>query len=376
MAIVVQHGDLMSRIAASHGAGLGWRRRGAVADEVVHFGLAVHLVDRHPQRLAGPVVNRFAQGFAGAHDAAQNQVVFLLRLRHRLHHHLQRRGEKKAVAHPVLLHQPEGFLRIEAAAIAENRFAEIPGRQQRVEQAAGPGPVGRRPEHVAALRKEIVRADKAGQITEQGSLRHQGALRIAGGAAGVDEQGRIIGGGIAGGVARRGQRQQGGPLAHPGFACAADTDHVFELRQGGARGGQLFQPTVVDDGHPHLGVRQAILERIGAEQMRHRHRNRAHLVAGDVRNAGFRPLRQDDGNAVTGHDAHGAQHIGQSIGGLLEIPEGPGFRVSGLILVVQGEARPVVRPAPAAGLGDVVARRHLPAKRRPQGLPVACRRVE
>ena len=82
---------------------------------------------------------------------------------------------------------------IEAPAIADDRLAEVQRGQQRVHEAAGPRPVGRRPEEIARLRKAVVRMDEAGQVAEQAAMRHQRALRRAGRAARVDEQRGIVG---------------------------------------------------------------------------------------------------------------------------------------------------------------------------------------
>ena len=112
----------------------------------------------------------------------------LARLRERLHHQLERRREQERVADLVLLDQRERALGVEAAAIADDRLAEIQRGQQRVHQAAGPRPVGRRPEQVARLREAVVRVDEARQVAEQALLRHQRALRRAGRAARVDQQ--------------------------------------------------------------------------------------------------------------------------------------------------------------------------------------------
>ena len=67
--------------------------------------------------------------------------------------------------------------------------------QQRVEQAAGPRPVGGRPEHVARLREEVVRMDEARDVADDQAVRLERPLRRAGRAAGVDDQCRIVRGG-------------------------------------------------------------------------------------------------------------------------------------------------------------------------------------
>ena len=49
-------------------------------------------------------------------------------------------------------------------------------RQQHVEEPAGPGPVGRSPEAIARLRKELVRKLDTRQMPEQHALRVQRSL--------------------------------------------------------------------------------------------------------------------------------------------------------------------------------------------------------
>ena len=55
-------------IGAAHRARLRRPQRVRVADDVVHLGLAEHLVDRDAERVARPLEHRRADRFAGAHD--------------------------------------------------------------------------------------------------------------------------------------------------------------------------------------------------------------------------------------------------------------------------------------------------------------------
>ena len=88
---------------------------------------------------------------AGTHDGAQVQPVALPRRGHGLHHRLQRRRKEKRVGDGVALHQLERPLGREAALVGDDAAAEVQRRQQRVDQAAGPGPVGRAPEHAVRV---------------------------------------------------------------------------------------------------------------------------------------------------------------------------------------------------------------------------------
>ncbi len=160
-AVLVDERDAVPRVGSPHRAGLRRPERVRVADDVVHLGLAEHLVHRDAERLARPLEHGGAERLARAHRAAQPDVEALARPRERLHHQLERRREQEGVAHLIALDQAERALRIEAAAIADDRLAEVQRGQQRVHQAAGPGPVGRRPEHVALLREPVVRVDEA-----------------------------------------------------------------------------------------------------------------------------------------------------------------------------------------------------------------------
>ena len=224
-------------------------------------------------------------------------VVTLSRLRHRFHHHLERGRKQERIAHPVFFDQRERALGIEAAAVAYDRAAEIQRRQQRVHQAAGPRPIRRRPEHVAGLRELIVRVHEAGQVAEQALLRHQRAFRRAGRPAGVDEDRRIGG---ARGHRRelvRGLLQQPVPVEQPRLARAGDADRVAQAGQAVADRREVRQRCRIDDGDQAFRILQPVFERLGAEQERQRNRDGAQLIAGDVGDRGFGPLRQHDRDA-------------------------------------------------------------------------------
>src|SRR3954452_6880316 len=102
------------------------------------------------------------------------------------------------MAYGVLRDQVIGLLGVEAATVAEDLEDEEPARQQRVHESAGPRPVGGRPERIALLRKKVVRVDEARDVAEQDTMRLERALRRAGGAAGIDDERRVIGLGFQG----------------------------------------------------------------------------------------------------------------------------------------------------------------------------------
>ena len=340
-------------------------QRLAVADQVVHLGLAEHFVGRDTQGLAAPLEDRFPDAFARAHDAAQGQPVPLARLGHRLHHQLQRRREKEGVGDLVALHQLEGALGRKPAARPDDGMAEVQRRQQGVHQPARPGPVGRRPEDVAAAWKPILRGHEAGQVADQHAVRQQGALGRAGGARRIEQDGRVLGarldrlegGGLAG--------QQGAPRQHP-LVGEAYPDDLPQRRAAIQRGQDIAAGAFVDHGHARLGVTQALLERVGTEQGGKRQDDGADAVDGHVGDHGFRPLAQHDGHAVAAAHPHADQPVGELVGGLGQAAVSPDLAVAGFVFGVDCDAPRVGGaggPPVAACLGDVELCRYQPVIR-------------
>ena len=60
----------------------------------------------------------------------------------------------------------------------------------------------------------------------------------------------------------------------------------------------LAMAALVHDRHPRLAVVEPVLERLGAEQHRQRHRHRAELVDRHVRDRRFEALRQQNRDPV------------------------------------------------------------------------------
>ncbi len=145
-AVGIDHVDPVTRVGLAHRARLRRHDRRAVADDVIELGLSPHLVDGETERIAPPVDQFFADLLAGAHDRAQFQIVVRLQVGQRAQH-LQRGRRDERVGHAVVGHQSAGALGVETAALeGDDRRGVIQRRQQRVPQAAGPGPVGRGPE--------------------------------------------------------------------------------------------------------------------------------------------------------------------------------------------------------------------------------------
>ncbi len=235
------------------------------------------------------------------------------------------------VSGDVALHQLEGELGRESSLIADDAAAEVQRGQQRVHQAAGPGPVGRRPEHrvgrtagLARVKAEpVLAADKAGEVADQRPVRDERTLGVASGAAGVDQHGRVVGAGahrlepLGHGTDRRVQVHIcfGSRLPHP--------DHGAQTRAFGAGLRQRCPGRFVHDGDCSLAVLDAEREGVRAEQHGQRHGHSPHLQHRDVSHGGFKSLRQHDGHPVARLDTLGGQQMAQAVGGTLQLGIGP-----------------------------------------------------
>jgi hypothetical protein len=129
---------------------------------------------------------------------------------------------------------------------------------------------------------------------------------------------------------------------------------------------------------PACGVLDTVGQRLGAEQLRQRHGDGAHLQHCHVGHGRFKALRHDDGDPVAARHAQARQRGGQSVGLRLQL---------GIRIISAASARLVLddsysfgsirrlRPAPAAHLRDVEMARHLPAKAGLHGAVVIVWRV-
>ena len=125
---------------------------------------------------------------------------------------------------------------------------------------------------------------EAGQVADQRPVRHQRALGRAGGAAGVDEQRRIVGRGCHGGERGRRLLRAGDPSRCASVSArAADADHVL-AGAAGARGSRTGCASVVArrwrPTPPLCCMRYSSAS--GPNRMRQRQRDRAHLEDRDV----------------------------------------------------------------------------------------------
>ena len=199
----VNHRDLMARIGFAHAAGLGRPESVAVAHDVVDLGLAKHFIDLHAQLLITPQIHRITHGLARAHERFKLEFERFPRLGKRLHHRFERGGKEKRVRDPMGLQNIKGQLRRETAIACNDFPPEIQAGQQRVHQAARPSPVCGAPEYrfggsigLAVKAKPVLARHKTRQIPQQGAVRNQGAFGRARGAAGVDQNGGIVGTGL------------------------------------------------------------------------------------------------------------------------------------------------------------------------------------
>ncbi len=245
---------------------------------------------------------------AGQHAAQFHAGMFHLRLPHQL----QRGRRQEHVADGVIGHQLHRRLRLELfGAVPDHGHAVIPGRKQRIEQSADPGPVRGRPHHVEGFRHEIMHHLDVRQVTEQHAMGVQGAFRISGGAGGVDDDGGIVGRGIDGGkFFRRGlDRRPERSGARRGRL--ADHIDILQLRQPVADFCQFFPAGFVGHDRPGAGIGEAIFQRILAEQREQRHRHQAGAECGKVSDRQLQRLRQKRRDAVAANEPIGLQHIGK-----------------------------------------------------------------
>ena len=180
---------------------------------------------------AHPVQQFAAEQFAAGKNAAQPDAGMSDA---GLPHQLQRGRRQEHVADAVVGHHLHRRLRLELArAMADDRHAVIPAAEQRIDQAADPGPVGRRPHQVARPGQEIVAHLDIGQMAEHHAMGMQRAFRISRGARGVDDHGGIVGRGIAGGEFRRCGVQRRPERLCAGRRAIADDVDVFQAPAAG-----------------------------------------------------------------------------------------------------------------------------------------------
>ena len=237
---------------------------------------------------------RIASGFSGS--PAEQTIAELLRVAlagvGHAHHRAHRGGRREHVREPVLRQHRELLLGVEAALALEDelRRAEPPRPEQRRDPGR-PGPLPHAVEqlavaHVVAVDELLVREDVA--------VRVQDALGEPGGAGGVVELGRVVGGGVDGLEVRRGAGEQ----------VVVEHDHVLDevaVDPVGVLG--------VGDEHLRLRVRDPVADALVAVQHRHREQDRPRLPGAEEHGGRLGRRRQQHRDAVPALDAVVAQHV-------------------------------------------------------------------
>ena len=289
----------------------GFHRPGSLAipDHIVDLGLAEHFVDRNAEILPGPLDDRHAHRLPSAHDRAQVQVEAFLRLGDGLHHQFQRGREQERVPHPILFEEVIRLFGVEPSAVSEDRCTEMPRRQEPVQQPASPGPIGRRPEHVAGLRVEVVRMDEPGNVAEDRAVRLQGSLGGARSSTGVDDQRRVVSTGVDTSKTPAGLRKQRIPFMHTGFPRAGDADDVAQHRQLVLYRPEVRQSRLINDRDARLAVLHPVFKGIRPEEVRQGQRNCPHLEDRDVGDRHFGALWKHESNAIATLDSERSERI-------------------------------------------------------------------
>ena len=266
----------------------------------------------------------------------------------------------------MALHQLKGGLGRKPPLVGHDAAAEIERGQQGVHQAAGPGPVGRAPEHLVVVgAKPVLAADEAGQVADQRAVRNQGAFGRPGGATGVDQHGRVLGQGVARRETLLSASQHRRPVQ---IALPLRRAHSHHRAQAGAiraHSQEIADGALVHQRRHRTTVLQAVDQGIGAEQHGQRHRHRAHLVQRHVGNGRLGALRHHHRHAVASRDTGPLQGMAELVG--LGLQCGVAELAAGATFVLPGHRRAraptrVLRPAGAAHLGDVEVFGHTPDK--------------
>src|SRR5882672_9855459 len=287
------------------------REHGAVSDHQVALRLTVELVDGEAERAAPPLDQILAEALTTRGEAAETHARFYRSGRAQ---QLQRGRRHEDVAHPMARHQPHRLGRVELPRpVRDHADAVMPGGHEDVEESADPRPVRRGPEAVPGLRKAVVRILDAGEMSEQRPVRMKRALGLAGGAAGVDDERRIVGQRVLGLEAVGCLRQQRVQIER----SLRETIHAedgLQLRESLAQARQLGELVAIGDDGARPAVLQAELEGLLAEEREEGHRDQPGLPGGHVGDGRLVPLRKQDGDPVALLQAPSDQHIRQAVG--------------------------------------------------------------
>ena len=239
--------------------------------------------------------------------------------------------------------------RVDAALVDDMRRAVRQSAHQREDREGQPAHVRRAPVLVAGVEVQgplHVRV-RAGQEAQPGV--HE-ALGFAGGAAGVDDEARIVrvqSGGVGaacGGVQQRVEVQVAGPQRRAGLHAAGHDDlraqAVQRLVQGVAQGHDLPAPQGGVGAHHDLRLRvlQPVAHRRGAEAREDHRVDRPDAVAGVNGDERLRDVPQVDRHPVALRDAQVFERGGEAGGGVGQRAERPGLAQAVLALVAQRHA--------------------------------------
>ncbi len=149
----------------------------------------------------------------------------------------------------------------------------------------------------------------------------QRPLGGAGGAGGVDHQGRVVGPRVEGGKASWGLGHEFGGADRLARGTV-DADHEVEIGQVGPDRRELGETRRVGDEHPRARIREAVAQGVRAEQAGERQGDAPELVGRRVGDHHGGGLGQQHADPVAGGDATGAQGRGEPVGLRAQLPEG------------------------------------------------------
>ena len=278
-----------------------------------------------PVLLAEPADHLGVERLAGRARVAQlgqrELLAGVLDRRHRP----QRRGRGEQPLHAVLGEEAQLLLGVEAALAREYERgrAVAPGSEQRRDPGR-PGPLAHAVEQLAVLH---VVAELELLVGEEVAVGVQDALGQAGGAGGVVELGRVVGGGVGDLVGVRGRLHRLEQVDVAVLALAAvrvlDHEHLLDHAVGDA-------VAVGRVGDQRLGARvaQPVLDALVAVEHRHRQQDRAALVGAEEHGGGLGQRRQQRGHAILALDAVGLERAREAVRQVLQLAEAPrGARV-------------------------------------------------
>ena len=190
----------------------------------------------------------------------------------------------------------------------------------------------------------------------------EGALRRSGGPGGEDDHRRIVRSRRCGGDVVRRLAQQRREIEEIG-PFRFDRDDGIEVGQRFVHHGERGEPGSVR--HHHAGARgaQPVGERVRPEAQSERNGNGTEPIDREMRDRRLEALRQDDGDPVARTDAVPRERAGETTRAGGEFAEGQ--RRGGRLAAILDQADPVrvlACPPVGAGLGDVEARRKVPAE--------------